>query len=469
MASAATEAQDSAPRHGYRAVWRWHFLAALWTAPFLILLTLSGAIYLFDLEFESWWNRESQTVAAGTAALPLTRQEALIRSAYPGGEIRRMRLPRGPEEAAIWTVATGEGQTADVFLDPYRGTITGAQDPAVQPMAVVRRVHGTLLGGEIGSHVVELVACWTLVMMATGIWLWWPRKWKAKGVIVPRLSTRGRRFWRDLHSIPAIFNAVFVILLVLTGLPWSAFWGPQFARLGEVVPFVALGPNFTAPPKAEGAATADPHAMHRAQAADPKLPWAIQHSPMPMGTGQGRAGIAEVERLLPLLDMPRWGGGVRIIYPRAAGDVFIVSYVPDKAEGQRTIYLDPGTGRILGNVGWADYSPVAKAVEWGVMTHMGREYGLINQLANLAICLVLVGSTVAGLTLWWKRRPKGELGAPDLRHGERLPVTIKALLIALAILFPLVGASMVAVFAAQFLRRTLRRPLRPQGPAAMAP
>lgn len=457
MASAATEAQESAPHHGYRAVWRWHFLAALWTAPFLILLTLSGAVYLFDLEFESWWNRESQTVAAGTIALPLARQEALIKSAYPGGEIRRVRLPRGPQEASIWTIQTRAGRTADVFLDPYRGTITGAQDPSVQPMAVVRRMHGTLLGGEIGSYIVELVACWTLVMMATGIWLWWPRRWKAKGVIVPRISNSGRRFWRDLHSIPAIFNAVFVILLVLTGLPWSAFWGPQFAKIGEVVPFVAIGPNFKAPPKADGAATPDPHAVHKTQAADPKLPWAIQHSPLPAGSGAVGAGIgagiADIERLLSVLDMPRWGGGVRIIYPRAAGDVFILSYVPHKAEGQRTVYLDPGTGRILGNVGWPDYSPVAKAVEWGVMTHMGREYGLINQLANLAICLVLAGSTVAGLTLWWKRRPKGKLGAPEPRHGERLPGAIKALLTGLAILFPLVGASMVVVFATRLMRQ----------------
>ena len=38
-----------------------------------------------------------------------------------------------------------------------------------------------LLAGEIGSHVVELIACWTLVMLATGVWLWWPRRWKLRG------------------------------------------------------------------------------------------------------------------------------------------------------------------------------------------------------------------------------------------------------------------------------------------------
>lgn len=38
---------DIKPR-GYRAVWRWHFVAGIITAPFLIVLAVTGAIYLFD-------------------------------------------------------------------------------------------------------------------------------------------------------------------------------------------------------------------------------------------------------------------------------------------------------------------------------------------------------------------------------------------------------------------------------------
>lgn len=451
MNLAASEAPEAPVTHGYRAVWRWHFYAALWTAPLLLVLTLSGALYLFDREIDGWWNRDVQTVAAGSAALPLARQEAAIKAAFPGAAMARVRLPREPGQAAVWNIRNAEGAAVDVYLDPASGRITGTRDPAWQPMSLVRDIHGTLLGGEVGSHVVELVACWTLVMMATGIWLWWPRRWKIRGVFVPRLNTTGRRFWRDLHAIPAIFTGVFVILLVLTGLPWSAFWGPQFAKLGEVVPFVAASPNFKAPPKADGGAGSDPHAAHKAMAkADPdtaRIPWTIKHVHAPQGTGPAAIGIAEVEAQLPRLDQATFGGGARIFYPKGADGVFMISYVPDKAEGQRTLYLDPGSGRIIGNIGWAEYSPVAKAVEWGVMTHMGRQYGLLNQLASLVVCLVLIGSVAAGLTLWWKRRPQGQLGAPELQTGDRMPRGIKILLTALAVLFPLVGATMLPVLA----------------------
>lgn len=459
MAGADTiEAGKPTPR-GYRAVWRWHFFAALWTAPFLIVLTLTGAIYLFDREIDGWWNRDIHTIEPGPSKLPLAIQEAAVRAAYPGATVNRVVLPRHGQEAAVWNI-TPEAEPGlksapvDVYLDPYRGTVTGTADPDSQPMTIVRDLHGNLMGGDVGSHIVELVACWTLVMMATGLWLWWPRTWKLKGVFVPRLSASGRRFWRDLHAIPAMVNALLVIGLVMTGLPWSAFWGTQFAKLGDYSPFTATSPNFKAPPKAGGGVADDLHAQHAVPDREAaKTPWVIQHSHHPHGSGPMAISIADIEKLLPRLETAQYGGGVRISYPRDATGIFMISYVPDKAEGQRTIYVDPGTGQLLGNIGWRDYSPLAKAVEWGTMTHMGRQYGRVNQFANLAVCLLLIGSVVAGLILWWRRRPKGALAAPMVQAADRMPGGVKALLVALAVLFPLVGATMIPVLAWGWVRR----------------
>lgn len=269
---------------------------------------------------------------------------------------------------------------------------------------------------------------------------------------MPRLSATGRRFWRDLHAIPATVNALLAALLVLTGLPWSAFWGHQFARIGESVPFIAPSPNFKAPPQLAGDATADPHAMHDPDAA--KKPWTIRQTAPPHGSGHHHhgmghdpIGIADIEALLPLLDRARFGEGVRIFYPSDSASVFTISYVPDKAEGQRTIYVDPGNGRIVGNIGWENYSPIAKAIEWGVELHVGRQYGLANQLANLAVCLTLIGGVVTGIVLWWRRRPKGQLATPTLHPSDSLPPIIIGLIAAVAILFPLVGASLLIIWA----------------------
>lgn len=459
MVSAATNKDEAKRPASYRTIWRWHFYAGLLVAPVLLVLAVTGAFYLFDREFERWWHHDIQTVAAGTAPLSLSRQEASIRDAYPDGRISRVRLPRAPDEASKWLVALPNGENREVYVDPYRGRVTGSLDPDRESMTIIRDLHGTLLAGDAGSYVVELTACWTLVMLVTGVFLWRPRKWKARGVVLPRLQAKGRRFWRDLHAIPSIFNALLVAFLILTGLPWSVFWGHQFARLGEAVPFIAPSPNFTSERPKSSAAKGLPqdrnaHAMHDAEAG--KLPWVIRQSPQPSGSGPAVIGIGHIEGLLPLLRQDVFGGGVRIFYPADPDGIFMISYVPDRAEGQRTIYVDPANGQILGNIGWQDYSVAGKTTDWGVMTHMGRQYGLPNQIGGLLVCLAMIGAVTAGIILWWRRRPAGSLAAPQTKDGDRLPPALIGTVAVLAILFPLVGISLVAILGVEYLIR--RRP-----------
>ncbi|QCI79605.1 PepSY domain-containing protein [Hankyongella ginsenosidimutans] len=252
----------------YRAIWRWHFYAGLMVAPFVLLLSLTGALYLFDREIEGIVYADRMHVPAVRAPLPLLDQQAAVLRAYPGVTVKRIVLPERPTDAGQWLVAR-DGVDTLVFVDPGSGRVTGDIDPEWRLMAVVRRIHGTLLAGQVGSYIVELMACWTLIMLGTGLILWWPRHWRLRGVFVPRLAARGRRFWRDLHAIPAMVNALLVMGLILTGLPWSAFWGVQFARIGTVSPLTEPSPNFRDPPE---------HAEHKLTTAD-GVPWTIANSP----------------------------------------------------------------------------------------------------------------------------------------------------------------------------------------------
>lgn len=37
----------------YQRIWRWHFYAGLFAAPFLILLSLTGIVYLFKPQLDN--------------------------------------------------------------------------------------------------------------------------------------------------------------------------------------------------------------------------------------------------------------------------------------------------------------------------------------------------------------------------------------------------------------------------------
>ena len=74
-------------------------------------------------------------------------------------------------------------------------------------------------------------------------------------------------------------------------------------------------------------------------------------------------------------------------------------------------------------------------------------FGWVNQLIVLVICLMILLSAVSGVVVWWKRRPQGGLGVPPLRHDLPKWKTAMVIMLGLAIIFPLVGASLIAVWA----------------------
>lgn len=434
----------SSASYAHNAIWRVHFWAGIFVAPFLLTLAVTGGIYLFDREIEAVWYRQQIHLTPIGARAPLDAQERAILSAFPDAIIRAYEEPRAADQAAKWTIFA-DGETRLVFLDPYQLRVTGDIAARNRLMAVVSSLHGTLLNGDIGSLVVECVACWTIVLALSGIYLWAPRgARRLAGVLYPRLERHGGALWRDLHAVPAAFVSLMVLFLVLTGLPWSAFWGERLSALGALSTTTFPTPNFGAPPPKRLASD------DAASAGAGELPWAVRRSPAPVSAGGGarRFGVGDVETRLNALGVE--GPRLRIFYPRDVTGVFTVSLVPDKAENQRTLYFDPAFGRVLDDIGFADYSPLGKAVEWGVMTHMGRQYGPANQGIMLLTCLTLAFAIPAGLVTAWKRR---RFAPPPRGDDERLPNWARATLLGLGVCFPLLGVTLAIAASVDWIAR----------------
>jgi len=75
----------------------------------------------------------------------------------------------------------------------------------------------------------------------------------------------------------------------------------------------------------------------------------------------------------------------------------------------------------------------------------------------LAACIGVVGLAITGVVMWWRRRPAGPLGAPRTARPTPTRVLL-GLIVATALLLPLLAASMVVVF-------VFDRWLRPRIPA----
>jgi uncharacterized iron-regulated membrane protein len=138
--------------------------------------------------------------------------------------------------------------------------------------------------------------------------------------------------------------------------------------------------------------------------------------------------------------------GYSITLPTTATGVFTIAVFADDPRNDATLHIDQYTGKVLADVRYEQYGAVARATEIGVMLHEGKMFGTLNQIIVLLICLMILLSAVSGVVIWWKRRPQGKLGVPPLRHDLPKWKTAMVIMFALAVAFPLVGASLVVVW-----------------------
>ena len=131
--------------------------------------------------------------------------------------------------------------------------------------------------------------------------------------------------------------------------------------------------------------------------------------------------------------------------------------MPDQVEKTRTLYLDGHDGHVLGDIGFAQFGPAAKAIEWGIAVHQGQEFGLFNKLVMLAGCIAVWLLGVSAVVMWWKRRPNGRLAAPARPADRRAYAGLLAVVLPLAILYPLVGASLIVALGLDLLIRRMAR------------
>lgn len=429
----------SAPSALYRAIWRWHFYAGLIALPFMILLAVTGAIYVFKDEVNRALYPDLMVLegpAAPSLSPALLVEKAL--AAHPGATFRGIIPPRWADSSAAVLIRTGAGKEI-AYLDPRDGRLLGTLadgGSAGSPfMITVRKLHSLEIAGWIPNRIIEIVGGWAIVLVITGIYLWWPRG-QGGGVVTIRGPATRRVFWRDTHAVTGAFAGLLIGFLALSGMPWSGFWGTQVGMWTD-----ANGYGY--PPEFWNEV---PKSAVPMKDTVPNVPWALEHTPTPASTPDGTEGIG-LDRAVAILEGLGVPKGYALNAPDGPEGVWSASVFPDSVREERVIHLDRYSGAVLFDGGWKDLGGAAKAIEWGISVHMGQEFGLANQVLMLATCVAILAMSCAALAMWWKRRPAGRLGAPKVPEGTRIPAVILAVALAVGLAFPLVGLSILAALA----------------------
>lgn len=418
MKTANTSAIKS---HWYGRVWRWHFFAAMIVIPFILWQSFSGVAYLWHRELASAAHPEMLYVTPGDTKVDYEQQLQSALSHHQGQRLTQIQLFSEPDRATTFMFSADNGLAYPAFVNPYTGQYLGSVEPAWWLPGVSRALHGGWPLGNTGSYLLELGACWTIVMIISGLYLWWPRQTKSlAGVLYPRLGQGTRRFWRDAHSVAGVYFSLIVLTFLLTALPWTSFWGTN-----------VLGPIKTA---FEQTSPADRFFMHAGGH--------VAHGGGSEASHQHHAQqVLTLDEVVAMARKQGLNGGLDINWqPQVAAMQSHANRSPEKL----FLRVNRESGEILERADWADFPGLARVIALGVDLHEGRYFGLINQLFNTLVAASLVWLSVSGFMGWYRRRPNRGVSPPPKRP-VKMSVSFIALVVGLSLLLPLLGISLLFI------------------------
>ncbi|HEU5080995.1 MAG TPA: PepSY domain-containing protein [Opitutaceae bacterium] len=451
----------------YRAVWRWHFFAGIFVAPFAIFLAITGSIYLWKPQYEAWKYKALFNVEARGLPLSAEQQFAAARAAHPNwGAVQYLPPRNATRSAEIQLQPPGDRRSVSVYVDPYSGRVLGEISDDTRLMRIVHDLHGTLLAGRTGELLVELAASWAFVLLVTGFYLWWPRPFSIRGFLLPRFGEGRRALLRDLHAVPAVWLSLIILCILATGIQWTPIGG-QWARIlaqtiGEWQPretnasahrselLGGWSPYMRDKATAEklaNVASEDPHAGHHHGGSSVPLDQTVDPA-HPRISLDKVVAIAAERGVEP---------GYAIAFPRGERGVYSIFSDRNRAFSRAYIHLDQYSGKVLADVRFKDFGRMAQFYSFGIIAHEGQLFGLTNQILGSVACIGVILLAVTGVMLWWIRRPKGALAAP-VSSVRLFGVSRGAVAIAviLAAMLPLMAATLAMLLVGDFIWRKVQ-------------
>ncbi|WP_342454631.1 PepSY-associated TM helix domain-containing protein [Sphingomonas sp. H160509] len=150
-------------------------------------------IYLWRPQLEAWLDQPYYHLPVAGRTVSPDAQVRVALAAVPRSSLHKYVLPEHPGNA-VRVIVSADGVDHRVYVDPHSLAVLKVIGEEDRPLNVVSRLHGELLAGVWGSYLVEIAACWAIVMLLTGLYLWWPRNRKGlAGVPLPSPGARPTR------------------------------------------------------------------------------------------------------------------------------------------------------------------------------------------------------------------------------------------------------------------------------------
>ncbi|WP_127124473.1 PepSY-associated TM helix domain-containing protein [Pseudoflavitalea rhizosphaerae] len=359
-----------------------HLWLGLATGLVVFVMGLTGAIYCFQPELSKLITQPYLKVQAQDKPfLPVSEYKRIAEAQLPGKKPTRI-LIKGPETAVIVQFSGKKPKPFSyaVFLDPYTGEVLKSRDMNSEFFRWILNGHMYLwLPQPIGKAITGASTLIFLVMVVSGIVLWWPRnKARRKSSFKVKWSASPKRLNYDLHNVFGFYASWVLIFTIITGLYWSY----EFTSKATYWAFSG-GETKPKPPVLKSV----------------KMPLADSSmQPLDKIFNQVTASFPAAK-------------GFQVNIPQTDSAVVLVRAYPDLKTYYQSdnVYFDQYSAKeipvnFLGR--YADANAGEKAVRMNYDIHVGAIAGLPGRILMFFISLIAASLPVTGFYIWWGKKKK---------------------------------------------------------------
>ncbi|HYF69081.1 MAG TPA: PepSY-associated TM helix domain-containing protein [Ohtaekwangia sp.] len=203
-----------------------HLWLGLSSGLVVFVIAITGCLYAFQAEIQNLTQPFRFVERQGKQVLPPSELKAVAEVELPGKHIHAVLYNGADRAAQVIFYSYDPEYYYLVYVNPYTAEVLEVKDMEADFFHFILDGHFYLwLPPEIGQPVAASATLVFVVMLISGIVLWWPRKKKdSRQRFTVKWKARWRRVNYDLHNVLGFYASAVALVLALTGLVWGFQW-----------------------------------------------------------------------------------------------------------------------------------------------------------------------------------------------------------------------------------------------------
>jgi len=351
-----------------------HKWLGLTSGLIVFIVSISGCIFCFHDEIKDLTRDYRKVETEDKSYILPSKLQQNAKQLFPDATADMVVFYGKDRPAIVYSVI--KEKAYNLYFNPYSGKFLKQESIEDDFFVVIEDLHMHLwLPEEIGKQVVGIATIIFILILFSGIILWWPKKRKdLKNRIKIKWNAKWRRVNYDWHNVTGFYISLLVLIIALTGLTFSYEW--MFKTMNFVGNLGKDYPEYVSP-KIDTTLTAKSKA-----------------NPMDIS-------LSQAFKIKPKDEM------FFVWYQGEKSPIITGSY-PDAMDfdHQSNLHFHPKTGDLLSASLYEDKNPGMQLQEMNYGLHTGQFFGLTGKIIAFTLSLLAAALPVTGFIIFWGRRNK---------------------------------------------------------------